>query len=274
MKQEMKGLKRVLTVLSMLIGIVVLYASLKGVFDNRIYQEVYDSGVISENFIWASKAQDIISIIIAVFIIIISVISVIKQSFLKSIMLIGCVWYFLYAYGLYVMQGAYTSIYPFYLIIFGLSVYAMIIGLISYRVKDIKNLSLGKKLRTMLIIFFLMIVTILTPAWIAKMLGDINMRQPGETYAVFIMDLGIVFPAMVITVYLLIKKHVFAIVLAGVCLIKTFTLCLSWTFAEWTQPVIGQPIVLQMAGISAVLCVLGLILFIVYSIEVKKQLEQ
>lgn len=270
MKQELKGLKRVLTVLSLLIGIVVLYASLKGVFDNKIYQEIYDSGMISENFIWASKAQDIISVLIAFLLIIISVINVIKQSFLKSITIIGCVWYFLYAYGLYVMQGAYTSIYPFYLIIFGLSVYAMIIGLTS--LKDIKNLLLSKKLRTMLIIFFLMIVTILTPAWIAKMLGDINLRQPGDTYAVFIMDLGIVFPAMVITVYLLIIKHVFAIVLAGVCLIKTFTLCLSWTFAEWTQPVIGQHVELQMAGISAVLCVLGLILFMVYNREVKKQL--
>lgn len=274
MKQELKGLKRVLTVLSLLIGIVALYASLKGVFDNQIYQEIYDSGVISEHFIWASKAQDIISVFVAFLMIIISVISVIKQSFLKSITLIGCVWYFLYAYGLYVMQGAYTSIYPFYLIIFGLSVYAMIIGLISYKVKDIENLSLSKKLRTILIAFFLMIVTILTPAWIAKMLGDINIRQPGETYAVFIMDLGIVFPAMVITVCLLIKKHVFAIILAGVCLIKTFTLCLSWTFAEWTQPVIGQPVELQMARISAVLCVLGLILFMFYIREVKKQLKQ
>lgn len=267
-------LKKVLTVLSFVIGVVALYASLKGVFCNNIYQEIYEAGVISKHIIWASKAQDIVSAFIAVGIIIVSVLNTIKQGFLKSVALIGFVWYFLYAFGLYVIQGAYTSIYPLYLVIFSLSVYAMIMGLISYNIEDISNLLLSKKLRTMLIIFFLIIVAFLTPIWMMKMLSDVNLRQPGDTYAVFIMDLGVVFPAMIITVYLLVKKHVFAIIMAGICLIKTFTLCLSWTFAEWTSPVGGQPVELQMAGTSAVLSALGLILLALYIREVRKQLKQ
>lgn len=260
--------------MSFLIGVVALYASLKGVLCINIYQDIYDSGVISRHIIWASKAQDIVSAFIAVGIIIMSVLNTIKQGFLKSVALIGFVWYFLYAYGLYVMQGAYTSIYPLYLVIFGLSVYAMIIGLNSYSIEETKNSLLSRKLRTMFIIFFIMIVAFLTPIWMMKMLGDVNLRQPGDTYAVFIMDLGVVFPAMIITVYLLVKKSGYAIILAGICLIKTFTLCLSWTFAEWTKPVGGQPVELQMAGTSAVLCVLGLVLLALYIIEVKKQLKQ
>lgn len=268
------NLKKALTVLSFLIGVVALYASLKGVFCNNIYQEISDSGVISKHLIWASKAQDIVSAFIAVGIIIVAVLNSIKPGFLKSVTLIGLVWYFLYAYGLYVMQGAYTSIYPLYLVIFSLSVYAMIMGLISYNIEDISDLLLSKKLRTMLIIFFLIIVAFLTPIWTMKMFSDVNLRQPGDTYAVFIMDLGVVFPAMIITVYLLVKKHGFAIIMAGICLIKTFTLCLSWTFAEWINPVGGQPVELQMAGTSAVLSTLGLILLALYIREVRKQLKQ
>lgn len=265
------NLKKVLTVLSFLIGVVALYASLKGVFCNNIYQEIYDSGVISRQIIWASKAQDIVSAFLAIGIIIVSVINTKKQGFLESIALIGLSWYFLYAYGLYVMQGAYTSIYPIYLVIFGLSVYAMIMGLISYNIKDVSNLLLSKKLRTMLIIFFLFIVAFLTPVWMIKMFGDVNLRQPGDTYAVFIMDLSIVFPAMIITVYLLVKKNAYAVILAGICLVKTFTLCLSWSFAEWTSPAGGQPVELQMAGTSAVLSVFGLILLALYIREVREK---
>ena len=104
----------------------------------------------------------------------------------------------------------------------------------------------------------------LTPIWIAQMISDVSLRIPGDTYAVYIMDLAIVFPAFVISSFLLIKKNGFGIVLGGMSLIKIITLCLSWTFGEWTRPVTGNPVDLGMASISALLCFIGIILFLIY----------
>lgn len=265
MNQISKNSFRVMTVLTFAIGLFALYGSIRGVTGDMLYREIVQTGVITKKMIWASQAQDIVSILIAVITIITAVLNFFGQSFLKTVALLGCVWYFFYAFGLYVIQGAYTSIYPLYLIIFGLSVYTMIVGLVQLRFGTVSVNEPSKKLSIGLSIFFILIVAVLVPVWIGKMMNDVALRHSGETYGVFIMDLCIVFPAMLITVYLLLKKHVFGFVLAGVCLIKTITLCLSWAFGEWSQPIAGGSITLEMAAISTTLCAVGLMLYIVYA---------
>jgi len=56
---------------------------------------------------------------------------------------------------------------------------------------------------------------------------------PQDTYGVFVLDLGIVFPAIAITATMLIRGKPFGNILAGVILMKAFTVCLAWGFAEW-----------------------------------------
>lgn len=260
---EKKSLHKVICVLSIAVGLIALYSALRGILNNELYLAIHRSGILPKNMIWGSQAQDIVSILIAVTTVIISILNWVKPRFLKKCILIGCNWYFMYAFGLYVVQGSYTAIYPLYLVIFSLSMFAMIFGLIS--VDKTAALQLSKKLRITLSVFFLFVVAFLSPIWISKMLGDVALRQPGNTYGVYIMDLCIVFPSMLITVYLLLKKNAFGIVLAGICLVKTFTLCLSWTFAEWTQPLVGQPVGMEMASISMLLSLIGLALFVWYT---------
>jgi hypothetical protein len=55
-----------------------------------------------------------------------------------------------------------------------------------------------------------------------------------DTYGVFVLDLGIVFPALALTAKLvLIRKMKFGINLAGIMLMKVFAISLSWGFSEW-----------------------------------------
>lgn len=270
MKQELKNSFRMVTILTFAIGMLALYASIRGIGDT-LYSEIVQSGVITQKMVWASQAQDIVSILIAGITMVAALVNFFKQSFIKTVGLLGCVWYFFYAFGLYAIQGAYTSIYPLYLVIFGLSVYTMILGLVQLRPGTVTVNELSKRLRIALSIFFILIVAVLTPVWIGKMMADVSVRQPGDTYAVFIMDICIVFPAMLITVYLLLKKNVFGTVLAGVCLVKTITLCLSWAFGEWSQPIDGGSIAMEMAAISTTLSVVGLVLYIIFVGSVRKR---
>lgn len=264
MKKEKKVAEQWFALLSFAVAVTALYCALRGVFDRQLYHAINVTGVISQRMIWGSRAQDIISALIAVGAGTLAVLTYSKPTVLKRVILLGFDWYFLYAFGLYVIQGAYTAIYGLYLLIFGMSVYAMIFGFAGFRKEEMAEVGLGHKTVKALSAFFAVIVVMLTTVWLSQMLKDIALRHPGETYAVYIMDLGIVFPAMSISIYLLLKRRALGTALAGVCLIKTITLCLSWAFGEWTQPVIGNAVSPEMAMMSTGLCLMGVLLWFFY----------
>jgi len=61
----------------------------------------------------------------------------------------------------------------------------------------------------------------------------LSVRNQGINLGVFVLDLGIVFPAIVISATMLLRNRPFGNILAGVILMKIITVCLSWGFGEW-----------------------------------------
>lgn len=94
---------------------------------------------------------------------------------------------------------------------------------------------------------------------------DIARHIPNDTYGVFILDLGIIFPAIMITVSELIRGEPFANILKGVVLIKEITVCLSWGFGEIYIRIIDNTIGgYDMLVIPILLTILSVILFVLY----------
>jgi uncharacterized membrane protein len=54
-------------IMALVISILALFASIVGVFSKTLYEDVYQAGTIPKSLVWGSKAQDIVSIIVAVF---------------------------------------------------------------------------------------------------------------------------------------------------------------------------------------------------------------
>jgi hypothetical protein len=81
-------------------------------------------------------------------------------------------------------------------------------------------------------IFLYFIVLMLGFAWLLRVMPDISRHIPQATYGVYILDLGIVFPAIFITATKTFRNKPFGNILAGVVLIKTIMVCLTWGFAE------------------------------------------
>lgn len=101
---------------------------------------------------------------------------------------------------------------------------------------------------------------------------DISRHIPQDTYGVFILDLGIVFPAIFIIATKLIRSRPFANILAGVALMKALTVCLSWGFAEWYGRLYG---IIQggydMLTIPSVLTLISLVFYILYIRKLKEE---
>lgn len=256
--------------LMLILAALALYASLKGVFDEILYYDVYLAGTIPQNLIWGSQAQDIISIPFAFLLAIATLIFLKKQCMKCYILMLGLAWYFFYAFGLYTIQGQYTSIYIIYMAIFGLSFYSMVVGVLSLKPEAARRYQIPGGLRKAIMVFLTAMIGLLYPVWLLRMSPDIAAHTPGATYAVFILDLCLIFPAVGFIIYMLWRKKPLGNVLAGVALLKILTLCLSWAFSELSNPFVGNVFTPEMAAISTSLTLGSLIFFVPYIISLKK----
>lgn len=264
---------RLTAIMTLTLSFLALYASFAGVLDKNLYTDVLKAGTISIFLVSGSIAQDIISIPTSLVLLILSLIFLKHQNYKTFITILGLTGYLFYGYGLYVMQGQYTSIYLVYLAIFGLSLYSMIFGLTSFRPDSIKYCYLPQALRKLISIFLITIVLVLVPIWLTLITSDISKHMPSDTYAVFILDLGVVFPAFGIIATLLLRNKPFGNILAGVALFKAFTVCLSVAFGEWFQAFYAgfRP---NLGGIAifSVLTIFSCVFIGIYMLNLKKEL--
>jgi hypothetical protein len=258
--------------MGLLMSMLILFACLMGIFKESIYNDLLSAGTITKILLAGSRAQDIIFIPLALVLAFSCVLFLKSPSYKLLITIIGLCGNFFYGYALYAMQGQYTEIYLVYLAIFSLSIYSIVLGLLSFSAESTAKTSLSKGLRRSICIFLYSIVSILGLIWIIRILPDIARHIPQDTYGVFVLDLGIVFPAIAIAATLLIRKKPYGNILAGVALMKVFTVCLSWGFGEWYGRIYG---IIQgsydMLIIPSVLTILGFIFFTLYILRLKME---
>lgn len=260
--------------MTLVVSLLALFAALSGLLNKNIYADVLKAGTISEFLVSGSLAQDIIAVPLGL------LLAGLSLAFLKSpgyktfISILGVTGFFFYGYGLYSIQGQYTSIYPVYLAVFGLSLYSLIWGLTGFEPEPVKKYRLPGALRITIGIFLLAVVLALVPRWLSLMYMDIAMHVPGETYGVFVLDLSLVFPALVIIAFQLWRNRPYGNILAGVALYKVLTVCLSVAFGEWFNPVY-RGAQANYAGIYIFtgLTAGSLVLTVLYLINLKKEAD-
>lgn len=263
---------KVCAVLAVIVSVIAIVCTGKGIWDSNTYGDLLSLKTLSENLYYGSIAQDISMLLVSVLLLCLSMYYLFKNRTKVLIAVIGLVWCEFYAFGLYVVQGQYTDIYYLYLMIFGLSIYGMIFGLLSFRGSREDSVMLPEKTVYWVGGFLSLILAMMTPIWILRMIPNILANKPAETYGVFVMDLGIVFPAIGIITVMLFRKSSFGKVLAGVALIKTCSLCLTWCFAELYGPLLRHmPVAAEMVAASAFFTIMSGILLIPYFRRLKME---
>jgi hypothetical protein len=242
-----------------------LVAASWSIIDPQLYAAPLAAGSINNFLLNGSVAQDMLTVPLS------SVLLVVSITYLKTgklrpfIVMLGLATYLFSSYGFYVMQGVYTDAYLLYMAIFGLSVYSLILGLCSIRRQFIPFQPLSASLRIAVAVFLAAILLVVGPVWIILLLPAVAAHLPGNTYSVFVFDLTIIFPALAAIIYLLFRSKPLGSVLAGVALVKAFTLCLSLSFGEFYGPS-THDLAINAAnlGIFATLTALSAVLLLTY----------
>lgn len=265
-----KKRSRLTAIMALFVALLSLYAAIAGMVDKSIYEDVLETNLLPETGLLAPFSQDVISIPAGIILAILVMVFLKNGNYKVFISIIGLTSYFFYGYGFYVIQGLYTSLYLIYLAIFALSTYAIIWGLMSFKQLEVKNSELSRGTRRAIALFLSLIIIVLVPVWLIRISPDIQNHIPGKTFGVFVLDLGVIFPAFGIVAYKLFRKETFAYILSGVALIKTFTLCLSVALGEIFMPRYGFEADTGMIAIFSTLTAISLLLGIMYMMKLKR----
>ena len=207
-------------ILSGLAAVLTLIAAAAGLFVPNFYEPVMPA-----NFLIGAYAQDLIAIGVALILLGTMVLGL-RGSVRALPVWAGCLGYLIYAYLLWSFDAVYTVLYPAYLAILSLSLFAVIIllGRIdagALRRQVMENLP-ARSTAAMLLLPAVMLVP-----WLVFVLQGVAAQTPPATNSVLVIDLTFIIPASVLTAVLLWRRQTWGIIFAGVMLLKMTTMGLA-----------------------------------------------
>lgn len=197
-----------------------------------------------------TRAQDLVTLIVAVPLLIVSLLLVARGSLRGYLLWVGTLGYLAYSYAIYAFAVRFNALFLVYVAILGLASYALILGLGAADARAIAN-SFQRATPTGWIGGFLLGVCLLVALlWLAE-LGPALLagRAPASivglglpTNPVHVLDLGIVLPGGILTGLLLLRRRPWGYLLGGYYLIKFATLGLAVNAITLLSLAAGQPV--------------------------------
>lgn len=144
----------------------------------------------------------------------------------------GLLGYYIYGYLVYSFAPLYTLLYPLYLAIAGLAVFATVMVL-----RHLDVAALGERLRPhlparLVVLLFGATVLFLAPVWCLQMVEAIGQGKASPFTAIHVLDLGFVFPALTAVAVGLWKRRPWGYALAGPLLVLSVTMTFSLVVGE------------------------------------------
>lgn len=241
----MKNKKKIVMVLSVFIIILSAIAAMIGIFSNQIKEyadvttsfgetiQLYNKGLYARDSISTASqaiAQDVVTLVVAIPLLIISLYLVKKKSKKGLFLLTGTVGYFLYTYTSYAFLVVFNALYLVYVVLMILSFYSFILCLMELNQFEIREMVSDSFPRKTLSVFFFAVGIMLMGMWLGRILPALmNGSAPVglehySTLGIQTLDLGWVVPASIVTAYLLRKENKWGYLLAIVFVIKMITM--------------------------------------------------
>ena len=237
----MKSLYRIPIILSKIIIVLTVIASLGGIFANNIYR---DNELVKA--VWLGN--DIVTLFVAIPIMIGALFFSLRNSLKARLIWMGTLWYMVYNYIFYMYGTAFNKLFLLYVIIFTLSIYALILALMKIDIKSFKqkiSFNIPVKWISSYMLFFAIMIGGL---WIAQSLSfvftskvPLGITQTGNpSGVVFATDLSLLVSTLIVGAILLLKREVWGYIISIISLTK----CLLYPFVL----VIGGIIAYQRTG--------------------------
>jgi len=178
-----------------------------------------------------ARAQDLVTLIVGIPLLIISLLLTIKNSLRGKLLLTGTIGYFLYTYTSYSFLAFYNKFFLLYVLLMSLSFFCFIINFTSPELKNLEKNINQKFPRTFIGTFLIIIGVFLLLLWLGRIVPSIN-HVPAElehytTMVIQALDLGFIVPLGILSGILLFKKKILGYLLASVIIVKGTTLLLA-----------------------------------------------
>ena len=161
-----------------------------------------------------AKAQDIITVLLSVFLLFL-IYSTKENEIKKQVIIIGVLGSQFYLYGIFTMERVYNIFYLVYLAIFALSFWTVIYSLVGFRSQKFQNLRLKSGMLNTTAISSIVIAVIFIFLWVMSLLPLMQEHNRIEfLYSIYILDLGFVMPAFIITAIMSFQRKPFGILMA------------------------------------------------------------
>lgn len=246
MERMMKNQKH-LTWMIILIFVLSLYAASMGLFyqfpgNPTAYKTLRGEPVTinMQGLYWfdtistAAQMQgnDLITLMVGLPLLVISTLMAFRGSLRGRLLLTGTLGFFLYTYMSMSMLTAYNNLFLVYVILFGLSLYAFILCMLSFDLQDLPSLFSEKLPRGWIAGLMFVVGLFLTLAWLARIIPPIfNNTTPAlentTTLVIQAMDLVLIVPLAVLGGILLLKRSAWGYLLASIFILKSITMGLG-----------------------------------------------
>lgn len=197
----------------------------------------------------AMRGQDLVTLV-AVFALAATLPAVRRQSSRATLVWIGLLGYMLYAYTGAAFAYRFNQFFLLYLVLFNLSVFALVAAAASVDVTRIKRSFDEAAPRGSVIAFLIALGVILgvselsqiIPALATDAVPELLVHSEGAGNFVYALDLGLILPLAVIAAVLLRRRSGWGYVLSGALLIKAVTMGLALLSATWFAVRAGMPV--------------------------------
>lgn len=237
--------KRSLIIIVCLIAVLAVLTALIGVLSNGgpgeylfetitgMQVRIYGIGVYQTDSVGVAVqgiAQDFITLVMGVPLLIFSLILTLKNSFKGKLILTGTLGYFLYTYASYVFLWMYNPWFIVYVILMSLSLFGFIMMMMSYQLDQIENQFDAQLPKRFLGIYQIVIGVFIGMLWLGKIAPTILDGTTPEgldhytTLVIQGLDLGVVVPTAILSGVLLLKRRPMGYLLTSVVAVKGFTM--------------------------------------------------
>jgi hypothetical protein len=198
------------------------------------------------------QGNDVVTIFVAIPLLIVASRMTFRGSLRGRLLLTGTLGFFLYTYLSMCMLTAFNALFLVYVALFGLSLYAFILCMLSFDLADLPQHFSERLPRGWIVGLLFLIGGFLAMAWLGKVLNPILQNVPPvldntTTFVIQAMDLALIVPLAVLSGILLLRRSAWGYLLTSVFVLKAIALGLAVSAMVVNMTLAGTP---EGAGIA------------------------
>jgi hypothetical protein len=217
----MQSKQKYAVILSILIAILAAIASAGGLLLDDLYR---DNAFVTTTWL----GNDAVTLFVAVPILVAGMVFAGRGSLKAQLVWLGALDYMLYNYAFYLFGAAFNAFFLIYAALLGLSIFALILGLVSLDVTRVSQQFSGRTPVRWIGGYFLFVALGLSVVYLAQSIGFIITGQlpaivtisEHPTSVVFALDLTLLIPWLVVGAVWLMKRQSWGYVVAGILSVK------------------------------------------------------